>query len=209
MQPVELEMHSGYIQYNQSNRHLTFGTESDDHVRIDNNGHLEVDYDSDNNARVQFGFATGIWITGNSSDNQRFYTKPAERIRSGYNGQVVNSAIKIVSAPALTIQSILDLDLIDMMMSYATNGTIQTSDSRLSKQEVVTSVLGIDFIKALRPVSYKWIEGKKVPIVDGTDENGDNIYRSDADGNWVYGSCSRSRCAETLDGLSLKRSSRL
>ena len=75
---------------------------------------------------------------------------------------------------------------------YATNGTIQTSDSRL-KQEVVTSVLGIDFIKALRPVSYKWIEGKKVPIVDGTDENGDNIYRTDADGNWVYQSRDGSR----------------
>ena len=68
----------------------------------------------------------------------------------------------------------------------------QTSDSRL-KQEVVTSVLGIDFVKALRPVSYKWIEGKKVPIVDGTDENGDNIYRSDADSNWVYNSRSGAR----------------
>ena len=27
---------------------------------------------------------------------------------------------------------------------------------------------------------------KKVPIVDGTDENGENIYRTDDDGNWVY-----------------------
>ena len=180
--------YSGFIQYNQSNRHLIFGTESDEHVRIDNNGHLEVDYDSSNNARVQFGFATGVWITGNSSDgHQRFYTNSAERIRSGYNGQGTEFSNQNSVRPGADNSIDLGSGSYRYDDVYATNGTIQTSDSRL-KQEVVTSVLGIDFIKALRPVSYKWIEGKKVPIVDGTDENGDNIYRSDADGNWVYNS---------------------
>ena len=185
--------YSGFIQYNQANRHLTFGTESDEHVRIDNNGHLEVDYDSDNNARVQFGFATGVWITANSSDgHQRFYTNQAERIRSGYNGQGTEFSNQNSVRPGADNSIDLGSGSYRYDDVYATNGTIQTSDSRL-KQEVVTSVLGIDFIKALRPVSYKWIEGKKVPIVDGTDENGDNIYRADADGNWVYNSRSGAR----------------
>ena len=180
--------YSGFIQYNQSNRHLIFGTESDEHVRIDNNGHLEVDYDSSNNARVQFGFTTGVWITGNSSNgHQEFYTNSAVRIRNLYNGQGTEFANQTKVYPGTDNTTDLGMGSNRYDDVYATNGTIQTSDSRL-KHEVQTSVLGIDFVKALRPVSYKWIEGKKVPIVDGTDENGDNIYRSDADGNWVYNS---------------------
>ena len=38
---------------------------------------------------------------------------------------------------------------------YAANGTIQTSDAR-QKNSITNSVLGLDFIMALRPVSYKW-----------------------------------------------------
>ena len=180
--------YSGFIQYHQGTRHLTFGTESDEHVRIDSNGHLEVDYDAGNNARVQFGFTSGVWITGNSSDgHQRFYTNSGERILSGYNGQ--GTVFKNQNSVRPGADNSIDLGSGSNRYDdvYATNGTIQTSDSRL-KHEVQTSVLGINFVKALRPVSYKWIEGKKVPIVDGTDENGDNIYRSDADGNWVYNS---------------------
>jgi len=178
--------YSGFIQYNQANRHLTFGTESLEQVRIDNNGHLEVDYDGSNNARVQFGFASGVWITGNQSDgHQRFYTNQNVRILSGYNGQGTEFHNQNSVRPGA--DNAIDLGSGSYRYDdiYATNGTIQTSDSRL-KQEVVTSVLGIDFVKALRPVSYKWIEGKKVPIVDGTDENGDNTYRTDDNGNWDY-----------------------
>jgi hypothetical protein len=43
---------------------------------------------------------------------------------------------------------------------WATNGTIQTSDQR-EKTEITNASLGSDFIKSLRPVSYKWIEGGK------------------------------------------------
>ena len=49
---------------------------------------------------------------------------------------------------------------------YAVNGTIQTSDSRL-KTEIAESNLGYEFIKSLRPVSYKWIDG------------GDNLSRNE------------------------------
>ena len=57
---------------------------------------------------------------------------------------------------------------------YAANGTIQTSDSR-QKTSVVDAQLGANFIKALRPVSYKWIEGGKRHTGEYDENN-----------NWVY-----------------------
>jgi len=42
---------------------------------------------------------------------------------------------------------------------YATNTSIQTSDINL-KKDIEDSDLGLDFIKSLRPVSYKWKETK-------------------------------------------------
>jgi hypothetical protein len=59
---------------------------------------------------------------------------------------------------------------------WAANGTIQTSDSR-TKTDVVEAVLGADFVKSLRPVSYKWIEGGKRPTGE-YDENTSPIYES-------------------------------
>ena len=41
---------------------------------------------------------------------------------------------------------------------YATTGTINTSDAR-QKTDVTPSPLGLDFVKLLKPVTYKWIEG--------------------------------------------------
>ena len=59
---------------------------------------------------------------------------------------------------------------------FAATGTINTSDSRL-KTDVEDASLGLDFIKALRPVSYRWIEGGKEFVRDEEggillDENG-------------------------------------
>jgi hypothetical protein len=48
---------------------------------------------------------------------------------------------------------------------YAVNGTIQTSDLR-EKTDVATSSLGADFIKQLRPVSYKFKVGENVITKD-------------------------------------------
>ena len=45
---------------------------------------------------------------------------------------------------------------------YATNSSIQTSDVNL-KKDIEDSDLGLDFIKSLRPVSYKWRETKGEP----------------------------------------------
>jgi Chaperone of endosialidase len=41
---------------------------------------------------------------------------------------------------------------------WSANGTIQTSDAR-EKTDITPSVLGLDFVNALRPVSYKWKVG--------------------------------------------------
>jgi hypothetical protein len=41
---------------------------------------------------------------------------------------------------------------------YTVNGTASSSDER-DKTEINDSALGIDFVKSLRPVSYKWIVG--------------------------------------------------
>jgi hypothetical protein len=46
---------------------------------------------------------------------------------------------------------------------YSNTGTINTSDQRL-KTDVVNSVLGLNFINDLNPVSYKFIEGGKEVI---------------------------------------------
>jgi len=59
---------------------------------------------------------------------------------------------------------------------YAANGSINTSDGR-EKTNVEDSVLGADFIKSLRPVSYKWIEGGKREL-PGRDENGNILYET-------------------------------
>ena len=64
---------------------------------------------------------------------------------------------------------------------WAANGTIQTSDER-AKTEIADSALGTSFIKALRPVSFKWIEGGKKSTGELDDEN-----------NWLYESVPGSR----------------
>ena len=59
---------------------------------------------------------------------------------------------------------------------FCTNATINTSDARL-KTDIKDSELGLDFINALRPVSYKWISGGSDIVKD---ENG-NIIRDEND----------------------------
>lgn len=43
---------------------------------------------------------------------------------------------------------------------YATNGTIITSDIS-AKSDVIDTPLGLDFVKALRPIQYRWNEGTR------------------------------------------------
>ena len=59
---------------------------------------------------------------------------------------------------------------------WAATGTIQTSDRR-TKTHITNAQLGTEFIKSLRPVSYKWIEGGKRDTGE-RDEKNDYIYES-------------------------------
>ena len=63
---------------------------------------------------------------------------------------------------------------------YAANGTIQTSDARL-KTDIADSNLGLDFINALRPVSYRWVVGGQQVAPDRdapADEEGNPASRT-------------------------------
>ena len=169
-----------------SNHTMVFKTNGTQRLRILSNGNgVQIEPNSSGDNRLQFG-GNGTRIHNTTAGGHiDFYTNNAVRNRFLYNGQGTEFSNQNRVIP--TTDNAVDLGASGARWDdvYATNGTIQTSDSRL-KREVETSVLGIDFVKALRPVSYKWIESKKIPIVDGTDENGDNTYRTDADGNWVY-----------------------
>lgn len=60
---------------------------------------------------------------------------------------------------------------------YAATGTINTSDARL-KTDIKPTALGLNFIKQLNPVSYKWISGGKVntgKVVKKILESGETI----------------------------------
>ena len=88
---------------------------------------------------------------------------------------------------------------------YSNNSTITTSDARL-KTNVFDSELGLNFINKLRPVTYKWIEGGKEPVLedkeikhfgrDGIEVTKTEIVKSqkisgkDEDGNDIYESIS-------------------
>ena len=68
---------------------------------------------------------------------------------------------------------------------YSNTGTIQTSDAR-QKTDIADSVLGLQFINSLHPISYKWIVGSNdavldedgKPIVTGKDENNHDTYKT-------------------------------
>ena len=168
-----------------SNHSMIFKTNGSEALRILNNGYVQVQANGSGDVRLQFNGNGTRFHNTTAGGHIDLYTNNAVRNRFLYNGQGTEFSNQSRVIP--TTDNAVDLGNSGGRWTaiYAVNGTIQTSDSRL-KHEVETSVLGIDFVKALRPVSYKWIEGKKVPIVDGTDENGENIYRTDDDGNWVH-----------------------
>ena len=67
---------------------------------------------------------------------------------------------------------------------YSNSTSISTSDARL-KTDISDTPLGLDFINALRPVNYRWINGGNLivkdeqgkPIYEGEDEQGKPILK--------------------------------
>ena len=102
-------------------------------------------------------------------------TSPTERFRIRNNGEVV-----VFNSPTFypNTDNAVVLGFTGNRWSavWAANGTIQTSDQR-TKTDIADAQIGTDFIKALRPVSYKWIEGGKRDTGE-RDEDGNYIYES-------------------------------
>jgi len=100
-------------------------------------------------------------------------TSPTERFRIRNNGELVvfNSSTFYPNT-----DNAVELGFTGNRWSkvWAVNGTIQTSDER-QKIEITESALGTEFVKSLRPVSYKWIEGGKR-----------NTGEYDEDNNYIY-----------------------
>ena len=130
--------------------------------------------------------ADDAWASGDHPTRLVFSTcgdgasSPTERFRIQQNGNsyVTNCANFV---PLTDNAVTLGANSFRWSQVWAANGTIQTSDQR-AKSGITTSTLGTDFIKALRPVSYKWIEGGKV-----------DTGKRDKDGNYIYESAPGTR----------------
>lgn len=108
-----------------------------------------------------------------NANAMRFYSNAAERMRitsSGFVGigtssPTTNLTIGGTSGTARIIPATDNVGYIGESTKrwqaiYAVNGSIQTSDER-EKTEIKETTLGLDFIKDLKPVSYKWIDGEQ------------------------------------------------
>ena len=109
-----------------------------------------------------------------------FYTasdgagSPTERMRIQGAAQIVSFANLVRLMPQSDNSIAMGGPSNRWTAVFAVNGSIQTSDER-QKTEVTESALGTEFVKSLRPVSYKWIEGGKR-----------HTGEYDEDNNWVY-----------------------
>lgn len=95
-------------------------------------------------------------------DNAQFRIEPSQVVvRTRFVPDADNVITWTLGAPGFRWQSV-----------WAANGTIQTSDQRL-KTDIQPSPLGLEFVCALTPVSYRWREGGKEAVrKTHTDENG-------------------------------------
>ena len=81
-----------------------------------------------------------------------------------YKGLVFyNNVYKAITQTGATSDNTVNLGTTSgrFIALYATNGTIQTSDIR-EKTEIKSTQLGLDFVNDLNPVSYKWVDGKRI-----------------------------------------------
>jgi len=101
---------------------------------------------------------------------------PATHMTIERNGNVFFSNVPNAVYPATDNAVGLGANGVRWNAVWAANGTIQTSDER-AKTDIADAQLGSDFIKSLRPVSYRWIEGGKRDTGE-RDEDGNYIYES-------------------------------
>ena len=132
------------------------------------------------NAVDQYGGSVGLTAYGSGANgnlitfaNRSGAGTTAERMRINSSGNLlvgttsgsVNLVIGGTSDSARIIPATDNVGYIGesthrWQAIYAVNGSIQTSDER-EKTEIKETNLGLDFIKDLKPVSYKWIDGEQ------------------------------------------------
>jgi len=128
------------------------------------------------------GQVDGAASSGDMPGRLVFYTTPdgtsgpTARLRIGNNGNTLFQNITNYVAPDSDNAVSNGASGRRWSEIWAANGTIQTSDER-AKNEITDATLGADFIKALRPVSYKWIEGGKRHTGEYDEEN-NFVYES-------------------------------
>lgn len=127
------------------------GSPGDTYAIFENSGNtgIQIRSGASNDSSIHFGSTNGSSMA---------------EIRYSHLSNIL--AFRVNNNPVLAMRSIgltpefdnaYDLGNISFRFDdvYATNSTIQTSD-RNQKKAIKDSVLGLDFINALRPVSYKW-----------------------------------------------------
>jgi hypothetical protein len=126
--------------------------------------------------------STVQWAIGGSGDQNTlpFYTNGTEAMRIDSNGCLlvgtttgIGTTKFVLGGNSTTSRVLPRTDNVGYVGEstyrwqaiYAVNGTIQTSDGR-EKNTITDSNLGLDFINALRPVSYKWNVGENLVTYD-------------------------------------------
>lgn len=132
------------------------GESSVERMRIDSSGYVTIYKNASNLARLNFEASSTRLEYSDATGHLSFYTNSSARVRINYGGGFV---------PVTDNSQSLGSSSERWTAVYAVNGTIQTSDLR-EKTDVATSSLGTDFIKQLRPVSYKFKVGENVVTKD-------------------------------------------
>lgn len=124
----------------------------DTQLLIENNGTAGIALRSGSSGTAQISFVN---ISGNTDEGRITYTLSDHLMR--FNA---DSAERIqISSTSLRPTSDNSYDLGSLIQRYddiyATSGAITTSD-RNQKKYIKASALGLDFVNALRPVSFQW-----------------------------------------------------
>ena len=122
-----------------------------------------------------FGNTNGVNIRASSGKSTIFDTAGSERMRIDASGTLLlrhssetnNVALSVGGGsggarviPAVDNQGYIGQVNRRWQAIYAVAGSIDTSDER-EKTEIKPTTLGLDFIKDLKPVSYKWIDAEQ------------------------------------------------
>ena len=124
---------------------------------IDGNGYVNIKKNNSTNlARLHFNGASTRLEYSDGTGHLTFWTNSTARVYVGYLGGFL---------PTTDNSMALGGSGNRWTAVYAVNGTIQTSDER-EKTDISTATLGSEFIKQLRPVSYKWNVGENIVTKD-------------------------------------------